>query len=126
MLRELKYLSDNGDVRLGAIRRHNWTDAKLSVLFALNSVYQEILGPLDASAREDQAGLGTNHPILHGSQRFDRASSRSIHTGVRDFMTLVAELGFVPDWLTKNTCGDLIFYIDRHESHPTNGESDHD
>lgn len=126
MLRELAFLVSSQDQRLAFIRSRNWHDAKLSALFSLNCLYQEVLGPLDASARTGHRahpdanevptlGLGSFHPIVHGSQRFDSAHTARVKGAVEDFFGLVAELGFRRDWMTKNTCGDLVYWIDRHE-----------
>lgn len=115
MLRELGFLGERENDNLAFIRSRNWTDQRLSALFSLNSIYQEVLGPLDASARTGQAGLGSQHPIVHGSMRFDAAHTARVRSAVEDFFTMVNELGFRRDWMTKNTCGDLVFYIARHE-----------
>lgn len=115
MLRELSFLGERENENLAFIRSRNWTDQRLSALFSLNSIYQEVLGPLDASARTGQAGLGSQHPIVHGSMRFDAAHTARVRSAVEDFFTMVNELGFRRDWMTKNTCGDLVFYIARYE-----------
>lgn len=133
MLRELNFLGVRENENLAFIRARNWTDARLGALFSLNCIYQEVLGPLDASARtgydgaQSQAsrlgltprmeshGLGRRYPILHGSQRFDSAHTARVKSAVEDFFELVSELGFRRDWMTKNTCGDLVYYIARHE-----------
>lgn len=126
MMRELAFLTTKQDERLLFIRSRNWSDARLSALFCLNSMYQEVLGPLDASARTKRAvatdsngiadhGLGSTCPILHGSQRFDSAHTVSVKNAVEDFFVLVSELGFRREWMVKNTCGDLVYWIGRHE-----------
>lgn len=115
MLRELKFLAERRDENLQYIRDRNWTDARLSMLFGLNSVYQEVLGPLQASARSGTAGLGSEYPITHGSQRFDSAHTARVTSALEDFFALVFELGFQRAWMTKNTCGDLVFFIARFE-----------
>lgn len=134
MLRELAFLGTREDKGLAFIRSRNWTDAKLSVLFSLNCIYQEVLGPLDASARTGRRadvevrgnpglGLGSSHPIVHGSQRFDVAHTVRVKAAIEDFFGLVFELGFRRDWMTKNTCGDLVYWIARSErERDENGE----
>lgn len=126
MLRELAFLGTKQDERLTFIRTRSWTDARLSVLFSLNCVYQEVLGPLDASARTGRRadaevagapglGLGSSHPIVHGANRFDPAHTARVKAAVEDFFEMVNELGLRRDWMTKNTCGDLVYWIARHE-----------
>jgi len=115
MLRELAFLHEKQDENLRFILSKKWTDKRLSVLFSLNSVYQEVVGPLSASARGGRAGLGTEYPILHGATRFDAAHAARARSAAQDFFEMIRELDFQTDWMTKNTCGDLIFYIARHE-----------
>lgn len=115
MLRELTFLGERENENLGFIRSRHWTDQRLSALFSLNCIYQEVLGPLDASARTGQAGLGLRHPIIHGSMRFDAAHTARVKSAVEDFFAMVGELGFRREWMSKNTCGDLVYHIARHE-----------
>lgn len=115
MVRELAYLNEKREQNLVFIRRRKWSDVRLCSLFAVNSVYQEILGPLQASARESLSGLGRDLPILHGSQRFDSAHAARVNAALDGFFLLVSELGFQRQWMSKNTCGDLIYFIARHE-----------
>lgn len=117
MLGELRFLSEreSPDENLSFIRRHKWSDERLSALFALNSVYQEVLGPLHASTRVGAAGLGTEYPIRHGSQRFDASHNVRVQNAIDDFYAIVERLGFLKEWMTRNTCGDLVYYIARFE-----------
>src|SRR6185437_12016562 len=78
MIRELKFRASNRDQTLEYLRGRGWSDARFIVLFALNCVYQEILGPLQASARSGIAGLGTDYPITHGTRRFDRDHTKQV------------------------------------------------
>jgi hypothetical protein len=134
MLRELIFLASKQDEHLAFIRSCNWSDERLSALFSLNCFYQEVLGPLDASARTggqsesdshgaQALGLGASHPIVHGSQRFDSAHTARVKSAVEDFFDLVRQLGFRRDWMTKNTCNDLVYWIARHERE-SNGDGD--
>jgi hypothetical protein len=115
MVRELKFRDSNRDEALEYLRGRGWSDARFHVLFALNCVYQEILGPLQASSRSGIAGLGTQYPIIHGTKLFDTDHSERVNFVIVDFMAIVEGLHFTRDWLYKNTCGDLIFYIARYE-----------
>jgi len=117
MMRELRYLSEREvpDKNLAFIRKRSWTDERLSVLFALNSVYQEVLGPFSASARGGTAGIGTEHPITHGSLRFDSATAYRANSAMNDFSEIVYKMEFRIEWLWHNTCSDLIYYIAQYE-----------
>jgi hypothetical protein len=115
MIRELSFRSQTNDEHLAYIRSRGWSNERLSVLFALNCVYQEVLGPLHASARAGAAGLGTETPIRHGSHLFGPEHSRRVILAVNDFFAMITKLGFERQWMSKNTCGDLVFSIERQE-----------
>jgi len=83
-------------------------------LFVLNSVYQLAIGPLHASARAT-VGLGLTIPIAHGSDLFDRSRALKVNEMMSAYKSLVEALSIRPDWLTKNTTGDLLYWIARRE-----------
>jgi hypothetical protein len=89
MVRELQYLREKRDENLVFIRKRKWSDVRLRALFAVNSVYQEVLGPLQAAAKGSTSGLGRDLPILHGSQRFDSAQSARVNATLEGFFLMV-------------------------------------
>lgn len=115
MVRELVYLQERQNEHLVFLRKREWSDERLRVLFALNCLYQEVIGPLDASTRTSNVSLGWQHPISYGQMRFDRGHSYVVRRATEDFFTMVSKLGFLRGWMTKNTCGDLVYWIARHE-----------
>ena len=115
MMSELRFRRGREDPHLNFLHRKGWSDARFSALFAINCVYQEVLGPLQASSRSCAVGLGTRYPIRHGSLSFDRAHARGVNQTIHAFVALTSRLGFKREWLTRNTCGDLLYYIYRHE-----------
>lgn len=115
MVRELRYRVERQDKDLLFIRSKGWEDDRLYVLFALNSVYQEVLGPLQCSARSGISGVGTDHPIVHGGSRFDRAHTVRVNQAIAKYFTMTIRLGFQWEWLAKNTCNDLIYFVARQE-----------
>lgn len=122
MARELKFLHDKQDERVGFIRGRGWSDERLRMLFVLNSVYQLFLGPLHSSARTT-SGLGAEHPILHGSEAFNRSRAREVDELARDFFGIVSASGCRPEWMAKNTCGDIVYWIGRYEDEISDSES---
>jgi hypothetical protein len=111
MERELSFLSERNDERVRLIRQRGWTDERLHLLFVLNSVYQQVLGPLEAAAKGGPEGLGTAIPVRHGASSFDRKSENRVQAATRDFRGLVDALQVQRGWLHSNTCGDLVFSI---------------
>lgn len=115
MVRELGFLQERQNENLIYLRSRKWGDEQFKVLFSLNCIYQEVIGPLDASTRVGSSGIGSTYPITHGAMRFDGSHSSRVRLATQDFFSMVAELGFLREWVTKNTCGDLIYYIARYE-----------
>ena len=115
MARELGFLQERQNENLTYIRSREWSDEKIKVLFGLNCIYQEVIGPLDASTRVGSSGIGSTYPIAHGAMRFDGGHSFKVRQATNDFFSMVAQLGFLREWVTKNTCGDLVYYIAKHE-----------
>ncbi len=115
MERELAFLESLEDRRLAVARRFGWTDDRLQVLFALNSVYQHLLGPLQSAARGGPEGLGDTVAVRHGTSTFSRATTTRIQLAMRDFNKLVGALEFRQRWLQENTCGDVLYAVSRDE-----------
>lgn len=114
MERELSFLAEKVDQNLEFVRTRRWTDDRFLVLFILNSFYQEFLGPLEASGR-GETNLGREFPILHGTNRFDQAHRNLVWMASMDFSFLIANFDFLQEWMTKNTAGDLVYWIARYE-----------
>jgi hypothetical protein len=115
MASELRYLDEKGDENLLFLRKRGWANQRFEALFFLNSFYQELLGPLHASARTGPIGLGAEFPIKHGSQVFDQAHTRRVLDATSAFFELFDEIGFLRVWASKNTCSDLVYYVAKHE-----------
>ena len=119
MERELSFLTDRRDENVALIRRRGWTDDRLQLLFLLNSVYQQVIGPMQAAARGGPEGLGSAVPICHGKTSFDRAGAARTQLLVRDFLAMIDTLKLQRAWLQSNTCGDVVFSIAEHERDQT-------
>lgn len=111
MERELAFLTQREDANVIFIRRHGWSDERLQTLFVLNSVYQQVLGPLQAAAREGPEGLGGTIPVRHGAASFSRRTTGQVQIAIRDFLAMVDTLKLQRRWLHSNTCGDVVFAI---------------
>jgi hypothetical protein len=115
MERELAFLKERKDENVALIKRRGWTDDRLQLLFLLNSVYQQVLGPLQAAARGGPEGLGSVVPIRHGKTSFNQAGAARTQLFVRDFLAMIDTLKLQRTWLQSNTCGDVVFSIAEYE-----------
>jgi hypothetical protein len=115
MERELAFLAERQEPNVSFIARKGWSIDRLQLVFLLNSVYQNLLGPLQAAARGGPDGLGSKIPVRHGKTIFNRATASSVQMAMRDFFEMVDALHLPRAWLQLNTCGDLVFAIATHE-----------
>lgn len=111
MERELAFLTERKDDNVNFIRRRGWSDERMQVLFVLNSVYQQILGPLQAATKEGPEGLGSSIPVRHGTASFSRKTAGSVQFAMKDFLVMVDMLKLQRSWLHSNTCGDVVFAV---------------
>ncbi|MDP9084565.1 MAG: hypothetical protein M3N50_12505 [Pseudomonadota bacterium] len=119
MERELAFLMERRDENVALIRRRGWTDDRLQLLFLLNSMYQQLIGPLQAAARGGPEGLGSTVAVCHGKTVFDRAGAARTQLLVRDFLAMIDTLKLQRIWLQSNTCGDVVFSIAEYERDQT-------
>ena len=115
MERELAFLAEREDDNLKLIRSRGWSDERLQVLFVLNSVYQQVLGPMQAAARGGPEGLGNTIPVRHGTASFSRKTAESVQVAMKDFLMMVDTLKLQRSWLHSNTCGDVVFAVSSFE-----------
>ncbi len=108
MERELLFLTKKEDKRLLMVRLKGWTDNDLHVVFFLNSIYQQVIGPQQAAARGGPLGLGTDISVAHGSTKYDSDSAVRVVAAVRGFEEMVEGLGLRKRWLHANTCREVI------------------
>jgi hypothetical protein len=120
MLRELSYLSDSTsthsakDIQL-LLRRH-WTLDRLSVLCALNSFYQEVLGPLYSASRKQAARSAfAKVPIRHGAVLFDDGQAKRVRSMEYDFFRKFSDFGADRAVMNAPTAGSVIFLLAQRE-----------
>lgn len=111
MERELAFLVEREDDTVRFIQRRGWSDERLQVLFVLNSIYQQVLGPIQAAAKEGPEGLGSTIPVRHGTAAFSRKTAGSVQIAMKDFLAMVDMLKLQRTWLHSNTCGDVVFAV---------------
>lgn len=111
--RQLKYLKTQNKNYLIILYSNSWTDERLKVIFALNSFYQLVLGPLSSSALNiSNTGLGRDIPIKYGkSITFNQARNRQIIKAEERFNSIIAELNIPHFVLGMNSANDIIYNI---------------
>jgi hypothetical protein len=111
MERELAFMAERDDDDVNFIRSRGWSDERLQVLFVLNSVYQQVLGPVQSAARGGPEGLGSTVPVRHGTASFSRKTAGSVQAAMKDFLAMVDTLKLQRSWLHSNTCADVVFAV---------------
>ncbi len=111
--RQLTYMKDQNNEMLFVLYRNGWSDQKLHVVFAFNSFYQLVLGPLASSALNiSETGIGASIPIKYGSSiKFDKSRNRKISNANADFFFLLSQLGISPWLVNYSSANDIVYGI---------------
>jgi len=113
LVRQYSYLVEKQNEHLMFTYSKGWFSERYKVLFALNSFYQIVLGPLASSSRGvSEIGIGSIIPISYGAViKFDDARNRKINKAYIDFNALIYESGMDEWWLNLNQANDIVFQI---------------
>lgn len=111
--RQLAYIKEQNNQMLSVLYRYGWSDQKLHVVFAFNSFYQLVLGPLASSALPiSNTGVGSSIPIRYGSSiKFDKSRNRKISNANSDFFTLLSQLDISPWLVNHSSANDIVYSI---------------
>ena len=113
LVRQYEYLVERQNEHLLFTFQNGWFGDKYKSLFALNSFYQIVIGPLASSTRGvSEIGVGSSIPIAYGkSVRFDEQRNSVINKTYMDYISLVNGLGFQEWWLNVNQASDAVYQI---------------
>src|SRR5690349_3911783 len=93
MNRELAFLVRKDGEDLAFISERGWTTERLQVVFALNSVYQLVIGPQEAACHANPRVLGQSIPIVHGTFVVDVSFQRQTRSAVEAFFAICSDAG---------------------------------
>jgi hypothetical protein len=112
MVSNYNHLRDSKDKNLMLTFKHKWNDDKYKVLFALNSFYQFVIGPLVSSAYgHSNSGLGSSIPINFGKMRIDQARNWNVIETNRSFTKLFISCGFNEYMMVANKVSDIAYHL---------------
>lgn len=113
LVRQYNYLVEKQNEHLMFTYSNGWFSERYKALFAFNSFYQIVLGPLASSSRGvSEIGIGSTIPIIYGSViKFYEARNRKINKAYIDFNVLIYESGMDEWWLNLNQASDIVFQI---------------
>jgi len=114
MKRELVFRWSQNDGDAAFLRRIGYTSEQLHTLFALNSFYQIVLGPLAAASRRWRTVEFNQLTILHGRMSFGPTDAVQLREMVSRFERILGEID-LPRFINTNTAGDLIYQLARFE-----------
>lgn|SRR5690554_685598 len=111
--RQYRYLLEKQDEYLSFTFTRGWFSDRYKVLFALNSFFQIVMGPLASSSRGvSQVGVGSKIPISYGSSiKFDESRNKAINKVYSDFNEFIQSVGMEEWWLNLNQASDIVFQI---------------
>lgn len=113
LVRQYNYLVETQNEHLFFTYTQGWFSERYKVLFALNSFFQIVIGPLASSSRGvSEIGVGSRIPINYGATiRFDDARNRTINKAYLDFTTFIHEFGMDEWWLNLNQASDIAYQV---------------
>lgn len=113
LVRQYEYLVERQNEHLLFTFKNGWFADKYKGLFALNSFYQIVIGPLASSTRGvSKIGIGSSIPIIYGkSVRFNARRNSVINKTYLDYISLVNGVGFKEWWLNSNQASDAVYQI---------------
>jgi hypothetical protein len=117
LCRQYSYLSETNDRHLLASIKAGWFEDKFKALFALNSFYQIVIGPLASATRDahNSIGIGTTTTITYGKKiKFNTATLAPVYSAYNDFLELTEKLGFSEWLLVLNQTSDIAYNIARN------------
>lgn len=115
LIRQYKYLLETENEYLLLTLKKGWFTEKYRVLFAMNTFFQVVIGPLASSSRGvSDVGIGSTTPIYYGeSVIFDTARNKTINKMYMNYITMADEFGFKEWWLAQNRAADITYQIAR-------------
>lgn len=117
--RQLTYMKEQNDHRSSDIYKKGWNENKLKSIFAFNSFYQIVLGPLSSSAlRVSKTGIGGKIPLTYGNSiRFDNDRNNEINQTYDDFMSIMHKSGINVWLLNLSSVNDIVYNIHKDLYH---------
>lgn len=111
--RQYNYLIEKQSEHLLFTYSKGWFSEKYRILFALNSFYQIVMGPLASSSRGvAEIGVGSIIPISYGSSiKFNSSRNSAVNAAYEDFKYLAYELDIDEWWLNLNQADDIVYQI---------------
>ena len=116
LCRQYSYLGETNNEHLLTLIRAGWFDEKFKALFALNSFYQIVIGPLASSTRDahNSLGIGSTTTITYGKKvKFNSESLAPVYSAYNDFLEFIEKLDFNEWLLILNQTSDIIYHIAR-------------
>lgn len=113
LVRQYNYLIEKQNEHLMFTYSKGWFSERYKVLFALNSFFQIVLGPLASSSRgTSEIGVGSRIPISYGASiKFNESRNRTINNAYHDFGVLILESGIDEWWLNLNQANDIVYQV---------------
>lgn len=113
LTRQYNYLLEKQNEHLIFTFSKGWFSERYKVLFAFNSFFQIVLGPLASSSRGvSEIGVGSRIPISYGASiKFSESRNSTINKAYHDFGALIFEFGIDEWWLNLNQANDIVYQV---------------
>jgi hypothetical protein len=118
LMASIRYMQEARSEHLLFIQEQGWNLEHFEIVFAMNSFYLFVLGPLASSARERAGTVWQDIPIQYGEELiFDNQRASQIRSAHQSFSNIARRIPGGLDTLTGNKASDIVFKLYRAIKH---------
>lgn len=117
----VRYMHETRSEHLMFIAEQGWNSEHFEIIFAMNSFYLFVLGPLASSARGRSNTVWRDTPILYGQELlFDNKRAKQIQIAHQSFENISRRIPGGLETLTGNKAADIVFKLYKAIKHDLN------
>lgn len=121
LMANVRYMKGKRTEQLMFIEEQGWNLEHFEIIFAMNSFYLLVLGPLASSARGRSDTVWQDLPILYGEGLlFDNHRAKQIRSAHQSFSNIARRIPGGLDTLTGNQASDIVFKLYKAMSRVSN------
>lgn len=112
LMSNLRYLRETRSDQFLYVKNEGWDIEHFEILFALNTFYLLVLGPLASSARGRENTIWKDTAIQYGNEfLFDNKRAKEIRNAHQSFTQITRRIPGGLNTITGNQASDIIFKL---------------
>lgn len=114
LMASVRYLKEKSSEQFVFVEKQGWSLEHFEIVFAMNSFYLLVLGPLASSARTRVNTVWQDIPISYGNELlFDNQRAKQIRKAHEAFSNIALRIPGGLETLTGNKASDILFKLYR-------------